>query len=76
MKNYKEFMKINNNGIISTNDKLLRINGFINAVNLGIEHFICCKYNKGSKNMNNSSFLFESENGQNNLINNKNNTDK
>ena len=76
MKNYKEFMKINNNGIISTNDKLLRINGFINAVNLGIEHFICCKYNKGNKNMNNSSFLFESENGQNNLINNKNNTDK
>ena len=43
LKNYQEFMKINNNGIISTNDKLFKINGFINAVNLGIVKIIQIK---------------------------------
>ena len=76
LNNYKEFMSIDNNGIISIKDKLIRINSFINAANLGIEEIIDCKNNKSINNINISNNLFQSENGQNNIVNNKNNTDK
>ena len=83
-----EHINIDNNGKISTNDKLLTIKEFINIINSEIENLfsyknieskqpeinICSYFNKYDKNLKNN--LNESENGQTNLINNRIKSDK
>lgn len=85
--NLKDFIKhknFDNNGIISANDKLLIIEEFNNIIYLEIELLLNYSNNNIEKSLNNSnkkndnnlSNILDSENGQNNIINNKDNTAK